>query len=177
MFTPSWCLIPCTLSSDIGLGRRLPPSLDLLLVSLALGFRSVFQSNATKLRLSVVGHYACRHYLYSVGCKIISFTTFQGFLLYPWSTRLLCGRQYLLYDVVMRKKAYSEKDLFDSNGLYGSVNKGSILLMGVGSIIGWGFGDKTPLLHGSSGKGIYCVSLAEKMERGRTPILELSSPC
>jgi hypothetical protein len=39
----------------------------------------------------------------------------------------------------MRKKAYSEKDLFDSNGLYGSVNKGSILLMGFGSIIGWGF--------------------------------------
>ena len=42
-------------------------------------------------------------------------------------------------DVVLRKKAYSEKDLFESNGIYGSVNKGSIFLMGVGSIIGWGF--------------------------------------
>jgi uncharacterized membrane protein len=39
----------------------------------------------------------------------------------------------------LRKKAYNEADLFNPQGIYGSVNKGSILLMIVGSVIGWGF--------------------------------------
>jgi hypothetical protein len=42
-------------------------------------------------------------------------------------------------DVLLRKKAYSEVDLFNSQGIYGSVNKGSIALMISGSVIGWGF--------------------------------------
>jgi steroid 5-alpha reductase family enzyme len=39
----------------------------------------------------------------------------------------------------MRKKAYSENDLYDDQGIYGSINKGSILLMVIGTIVGWGF--------------------------------------
>jgi hypothetical protein len=39
----------------------------------------------------------------------------------------------------MRKKSYSEKDLYDPQGIYGSVNKGSIALMIVGTGVGWGF--------------------------------------
>jgi uncharacterized membrane protein len=39
----------------------------------------------------------------------------------------------------MRKKPYSESDLFDNRGIYGSVNKKSIALMMIGTIIGWGF--------------------------------------
>jgi hypothetical protein len=42
-------------------------------------------------------------------------------------------------DVLLRKKAYSEADLFNAQGIYGSVNIGSILLMIFGSVIGWGF--------------------------------------
>ena len=42
-------------------------------------------------------------------------------------------------DVLIRKKAYSERELFDPGGIYGSVNKGSITLMLCGSILGWGF--------------------------------------
>jgi steroid 5-alpha reductase family enzyme len=29
--------------------------------------------------------------------------------------------------------------LFDENGIYGSVNKGSIFLMALGTFVGWGF--------------------------------------
>jgi steroid 5-alpha reductase family enzyme len=39
----------------------------------------------------------------------------------------------------MRKKPYSETDLFDSHGTYGSVNRNSIGLMIFGTVIGWGF--------------------------------------
>jgi steroid 5-alpha reductase family enzyme len=42
-------------------------------------------------------------------------------------------------DVIMRRKPYSEPDLFDKKGMYGSVNKSSIMLMGIGTIVGWGF--------------------------------------
>jgi purine-cytosine permease-like protein len=66
------------------------------------------------------------------------FYPFQGFLI-TLGVPVAVWSAIFVADVVMRKKAYSEKDLFDSNGLYGSVNKGSVLLMGVGSIIGWGF--------------------------------------
>jgi steroid 5-alpha reductase family enzyme len=38
----------------------------------------------------------------------------------------------------MRKKAYIEKDLYNEQGIYGSVNKGSIALMLIGTIVGWG---------------------------------------
>jgi uncharacterized membrane protein len=39
----------------------------------------------------------------------------------------------------MRKKSYSEKDLFLSKGIYGSVNWSSIFCVLVATIIGWGF--------------------------------------
>jgi hypothetical protein len=42
-------------------------------------------------------------------------------------------------DVIMRKKAYIEKDLYDAMGMYGSINKGSIALMVIGTVVGWGF--------------------------------------
>jgi steroid 5-alpha reductase family enzyme len=39
----------------------------------------------------------------------------------------------------MRKKAYIENDLYDPQGTYGSINKGSIALMAIGTVVGWGF--------------------------------------
>jgi steroid 5-alpha reductase family enzyme len=39
----------------------------------------------------------------------------------------------------MRKQAYIEKDLYDEGGMYGSINKGSLALMSIGTIVGWGF--------------------------------------
>jgi hypothetical protein len=42
-------------------------------------------------------------------------------------------------DVLLRKKSYSESDLFNPLGRYGSVNWSSILTVVIASIIGWGF--------------------------------------
>ena len=42
-------------------------------------------------------------------------------------------------DVILRKKPYVEKDLFDTNGIYGNINRNSLALMAIGSVVGWGF--------------------------------------
>ena len=42
-------------------------------------------------------------------------------------------------DVLLRKKSYSEADLFNPLGRYGSVNWSSILTVVIASIIRWGF--------------------------------------
>jgi len=66
------------------------------------------------------------------------FYPFQGFLI-TLGVPVAVWSAIFVADVLMRKKAYSEQDLFNPQGMYGSVNKGSILLMICGSIVGWGF--------------------------------------
>jgi hypothetical protein len=39
----------------------------------------------------------------------------------------------------MRKRDYSERDLFSASGRYGAWNVKSISIMAVGALIGWGF--------------------------------------
>jgi purine-cytosine permease-like protein len=66
------------------------------------------------------------------------FFPFQGFLI-TLGVPIAVWSAIFVADVIMRKKAYSEKDLYDSLGMYGNVNKGSITIMVIGTIIGWGF--------------------------------------
>jgi purine-cytosine permease-like protein len=66
------------------------------------------------------------------------FYPFQGFLI-TLGVPVAVWSGIFVADVVLRKNPYNEAALFDKNGIYGSVNKGSILLMGVGTFIGWGF--------------------------------------
>jgi len=66
------------------------------------------------------------------------FYPFQGFLI-TLGVPVAVWSSIFVADVLMRKKAYSQEDLFNPKGIYGSVNKGSITLMICGSIIGWGF--------------------------------------
>ena len=66
------------------------------------------------------------------------FFPFQGFLI-TLGVPIAVWSAIFVADVVMRSKAYSEKDLYDPRGIYGSVNKSSIGLMIFGSIVGWGF--------------------------------------
>jgi purine-cytosine permease-like protein len=66
------------------------------------------------------------------------FYPFQGFLI-TLGVPVAVWSGIFVADVVMRKKPYSEEALFDRNGIYGNVNKRSILLMAVGTFIGWGF--------------------------------------
>jgi purine-cytosine permease-like protein len=66
------------------------------------------------------------------------FYPFQGFLI-TLGVPVAVWSGIFVADVIMRKKPYDEKALFDKNGMYGSVNKGSIFLMALGTFIGWGF--------------------------------------
>jgi purine-cytosine permease-like protein len=66
------------------------------------------------------------------------FYPFQGFLI-TLGVPVAVWSAIFVADVIMRKKAYVERDLYDAQGIYGSVNKGSIALMILGTIVGWGF--------------------------------------
>ena len=63
---------------------------------------------------------------------------FQGFLI-TLGVPVAAWSAVFVTDVLMRKKSYSEADLFSPNGKYGSVNWSSISIVLVGTVIGWGF--------------------------------------
>ena len=131
---PTWYLIPFALVAILGLvGGAI---LDLYSSGLALVSIGVPIKRHHAAIIDSVIMLAGTIYIVWVADNF--FYPFQGFLI-TLGVPVAVWSAIFVADVVMRKKAYSEKDLFDSNGLYGSVNKGSITLMGVGSIIGWGF--------------------------------------
>ena len=131
---PTWYLIPFALVAILGLvGGAI---LDLYSSGLALVSIGVPIKRHQAAIIDSVIMLAGTIYIVWVADNF--FYPFQGFLI-TLGVPVAVWSAIFVADVVMRKKAYSEKDLFDSNGLYGSVNKGSITLMGVGSIIGWGF--------------------------------------
>ncbi|CAN2202469.1 CodB Purine-cytosine permease and related proteins [Candidatus Nanopelagicaceae bacterium] len=131
---PTWYLIPFALVAILGLvGGAI---LDLYSSGLALVSIGVPIKRHQAAIIDSVIMLAGTIYIVWVADNF--FYPFQGFLI-TLGVPVAVWSAIFVADVVMRKKSYSEKDLFDSNGLYGSVNKGSILLMGVGSIIGWGF--------------------------------------
>ncbi|TFB91370.1 MULTISPECIES: cytosine permease [Cryobacterium] len=62
---------------------------------------------------------------------------FQGFLItLGVPVAAWCG--IFMADILLRKKSYAVKELFDPAGRYGSVRVLSIVLIAVGSIVGWG---------------------------------------
>ena len=131
---PTWYLIPFALVAILGLvGGAI---LDLYSSGLALVSIGVPIKRHQAAIIDSVIMLAGTFYIVWVANNF--FYPFQGFLI-TLGVPVAVWSAIFVADVVMRKKAYSEKDLLDSNGLYGSVNKGSITLMGVGSIIGWGF--------------------------------------
>ena len=131
---PTWYLIPFALVAILGLvGGAI---LDLYSSGLALVSIGVPIKRHQAAIIDSVIMLAGTFYIVWVADNF--FYPFQGFLI-TLGVPVAVWSAIFVADVVMRKNAYSEKDLFDSNGLYGSVNKGSITLMGVGSIIGWGF--------------------------------------
>lgn len=66
------------------------------------------------------------------------FYPFQGFLI-TLGVPIATWSAIFVTDVLLRKRAYSETDLFKVDGRYGAWNKRSLALMVVGSFIGWGF--------------------------------------
>jgi len=66
------------------------------------------------------------------------FYPFQGFLI-TLGVPVAAWSAIFVTDVLIRKKSYSEKDLFTSQGIYGSVNWSSIACVVVATLVGWGF--------------------------------------
>jgi purine-cytosine permease-like protein len=66
------------------------------------------------------------------------FYPFQGFLI-TLGVPIATWSAIFVTDVLLRKRAYSEGDLYSLNGRYGLWNFKSLALMAIGSIVGWGF--------------------------------------
>ena len=134
MLLPTWFLIPFALVAILGLvgGAILDLySSGLALVSIGVPIKR-HKAAIIDAAIMLVGA------IYIVWIADNFFYPFQGFLI-TLGVPVAVWSSIFVADVVMRKKAYSQADLFDPKGVYGSVNKGSIALMFVGSIIGWGF--------------------------------------
>lgn len=131
---PTWFLIPFALVAILGLvgGAILDLySSGLALVSIGVPIKR-HHAAIIDATIMLVGA------IYIVWIADNFFYPFQGFLI-TLGVPVAVWSSIFVADVVMRKKAYSEEDLFNPKGMYGSINKGSVTLMIVGSIIGWGF--------------------------------------
>ena len=131
---PTWFLIPFALVAILGLvgGAILDLySSGLALVSIGVPIKR-HQAASIDALIMLAGS------IYIVWIADNFFFPFQGFLI-TLGVPIAVWSAIFVADVVMRSKAYSEKDLYDPRGIYGSVNKGSIALMFIGSIVGWGF--------------------------------------
>ncbi len=131
---PTWFLIPFALVAILGLvgGAILDLySSGLALVSIGVPIK---RHHAAIIDASIMLVGA----IYIVWIADNFFYPFQGFLI-TLGVPVAVWSSIFVADVVIRKKAYSQEDLFNPKGIYGSINMGSITLMIVGSIIGWGF--------------------------------------
>ena len=131
---PTWFLIPFALVAILGLvgGAILDLySSGLALVSIGVPIKR-HQAAIIDATIMLGG---C---IYIVWVADNFFYPFQGFLI-TLGVPVAVWSAIFVADVIMRKKAYIEKDLYDENGIYGSVNGGSMFLMIIGTIIGWGF--------------------------------------
>ena len=130
---PTWFLIPFALVAVLGLvGGAI---LDLYSSGLALVSIGVPIKRHQAAIIDAIIMFAGSVYIVWVADNF--FYPFQGFLI-TLGVPIAVWSAIFVADVIMRKKAYSERDLYDPQGMYGSINKGSIVLMIVGTIVGWG---------------------------------------
>jgi purine-cytosine permease-like protein len=130
---PTWFLIPFALVAILGLvgGAILDLySSGLALVSIGVPIKR-HQAAIIDALIMLVGS------VYIVWVADNFFYPFQGFLI-TLGVPVAVWSAIFVADVIMRKNAYSERDLYDPQGIYGSINRGSIVLMTIGTIVGWG---------------------------------------
>jgi len=129
---PTWYLIPFALVAVLGLigGAILDLySSGLTLVSIGLPVKRYVAAGIDGLIMTIGT-------IYLVWFASDFFVPFQGFLI-TLGVPVAVWSGLFAADVSMRK-SYSESELFDPNGRYGSYNFKSIGLIGFGTIIGWG---------------------------------------
>jgi len=131
---PTWFLIPFALIAILGLvGGAI---LDLYSSGLALVSIGVpIKRHLAAIIDALIMLAGC---IYIVWIADNFFYPFQGFLI-TLGVPVAVWSAIFVADVIMRKKAYIEEDLYDAHGVYGSINKGSIALMAIGTVVGWGF--------------------------------------
>jgi purine-cytosine permease-like protein len=131
---PTWFLIPFALVAVLGLvgGAILDLySSGLTLVSIGLPVKRHIAASIDAA-IMLVGT------IYIVWFADNFFFPFQGFLI-TLGVPVAVWSAIFVADVLLRKKPYSESDLFDERGRYGAWNRKSLAIMAVGSIVGWGF--------------------------------------
>ena len=131
---PTWFLIPFALIAILGLvgGAILDLySSGLALVSIGVPIKR-HQAAIIDALIMLAG---C---IYIVWIADNFFYPFQGFLI-TLGVPVAVWSAIFVADVIIRKKAYSEVDLFDESGRYGAWNRKSLALMIIGTVVGWGF--------------------------------------
>ena len=131
---PTWFLIPFALVAILGLvgGAILDLySSGLALVSIGVPIKR-HQAAIIDALIMLAGS------IYIVWIADNFFYPFQGFLI-TLGVPVAVWSAIFVADVILRKKAYSQTDLYNPQGMYGSINKGSIALMAIGTGVGWGF--------------------------------------
>jgi len=130
---PTWYLIPFALVAVLGLvgGAILDLySSGLTLVSIGLPVKRHIAASIDAL-IMLAGT------IYIVWFADNFFSPFQGFLI-TLGVPVAVWSAIFVADVIMRKNPYSEADLYNPAGRYGTWNKKSLALMAIGSAIGWG---------------------------------------
>ena len=131
---PTWYLIPFACVAVLGL----------------IG-GAILDLYSSGLALVSIGLPARRHIAAGIDACIMSAGTiyivwfagnfsvpFQGFLI-TLGVPIAVWSAIFVADVLLRKSDYTEQDLFTPNGRYGAWNVRSLVLMFMGSVIGWGF--------------------------------------
>lgn len=130
---PVWFLIPFALTAVLGLvGGAVLDIYSSGLALLSTGLRVPrFVAAGIDGVLMVIGA------IYVVFFAADFLGPFQGFLItLGVPAAAWCG--IFMADVLMRRTGYAAKDLFDPDGRYGSVRVLAIVLIVLGSVIGWG---------------------------------------
>ena len=130
---PKWYLIPFALVAILGLiGGSI---LDLYSSGIALV--SIGLPVKRHVAAAIDGGIMTAGTIYIVWIAKNFFGPFQGFLI-TLGVPIAVWSAMFVADVLIRK-TYIESDLFNPNGIYGSWDKGAIVILIVGTIIGWGF--------------------------------------
>ncbi len=130
---PTWFLIPFALVAILGLvgGAILDLySSGLTLVSIGLPVKRHIAAMIDAC-IMLAGT------IYIVWFADNFFFPFQGFLI-TLGVPVTVWSAIFVADVILRKQPYSETDLYDANARYGAWNKRSLMLMIIGTIVGWG---------------------------------------
>ncbi len=131
---PTWFLVPFALIAILGLvgGAILDLySSGLTLITIGLPVKR-YVAAAIDSVIMIGGAF------YLVWVADDFFVPFQGFLI-TLGVPIATWSAIFVTDVLMRRKSYDERDLYNPQGRYGSFNIGSLVTMVIGTIVGWGF--------------------------------------